>query len=464
MVSDSTKKTLILSVSAIIGLTTISTLAYLLIQDDRRAKHLRKVKLLQKTLAHKLHKIETSVQELVDEDIRLAQVRTRTLRTHPIFPGDPHVKLPALGLINPQDKIDFGQEIEETQEELIRERTQGYSEDTAKVRQGYKRLDYLIASINERFLKLLESLDAISPRELTDLGDGFGGLPTSDGPEIQGCEKIRKRKRAVIENIQHWMTQMDKIAATFKDRLVAVEDFEKKAAEEAAEEEKETKKKNEDKGVNGHNHVVEHTAESNVVKEGLSFAEVASHNIPEPEILKPTEDLEKMKEGVTFADVVSHDVTQYEHSDASSTITTTTTTTTTTKATSININSSSSISNDGSEKTHEHGHLEKVTEDISFADVVAHHIPEEHKEKEVEEKKEEEILEPTEDLEMMKSGVTFADIVSHHVEKEEENIAENEVLEQTEDLEKMKSGLTFADVVAENLEETEKENASATAQ
>ncbi|KAI1317493.1 hypothetical protein EDD11_008300 [Mortierella claussenii] len=413
MVSESTKKTLILSVSAIVGITTISTLAYLLIQDDRRAKHLRKIRTLQKQLGHKLHKVEDSIQELVEGDIRLAQVRVRTLRTHAIYTGDPHVKLPSLGLINEQDKIDLGGEIEETQEELIRERTQGYGEDHQKVRQAYKRLDFLIASINERLLRLLESLDAISPRELTDLGDGSSGLVAASGPEIQAFEKIRKRKRSDIAKIQALMAQMDKIAGTFKDRLVAVEIYEQKkaeaeavAAEEREKEEKLRKEEEEEREVkhqvNGHHehnheHVNGHVGTSELVQEGLSFAEVASHNIEEPEILEPTEDLEKMKEGITFADVVSHN-TEHEHehdqkrSEMCSSKSTTTTTTTTVKTTSHS---------NGEIQVEEHH--DKVVEGVSFAEAVASNIPEEEKE---------DVLEPTEDLEKMRAGITFADVVA----------------------------------------------------
>ncbi|KAG0301087.1 hypothetical protein BGZ98_008620 [Dissophora globulifera] len=407
MVSDSTRKTLIISVSAIVGLTTLSTLAYLLIQDDRRAKHLRKLRAHQKQLAQKLSKTEASVQELIDGDVRLAQVRVRTLRTHPIYVGDSHVRLPSLGLIDEQDKIDLGDAIEETEEELIRERTEGYGHDPQKVRQGYKRLDFIVKSVNERLLRLLESLDAISPRELTDLGDGSGGLATANGPEVQAFEKIRKRKRADIAKIQKLMTQMDKIGATFKDRLVAVEIYEKEA-EAAALAVEEEEKKRALEHTNGHANG--HVAESDKVKSGLSFAEVASRNIEEPEVLEPTEDLEKMKEGVTFADVVSHE-THEEHTNGGTvksikTTTTTTTTTTTNRTDSSASSNSSSSTNSISGETvtaEENGHLERVKEGISFAEVVAHNV---------EDREEEQVLEPTEDLEKMKAGVTFADVVA----------------------------------------------------
>ncbi|KAF9575075.1 hypothetical protein EC968_004300 [Mortierella alpina] len=422
MVSDSTKKTLIISASAIVGLTTISALAYLLIQDDRRAKHQRKIRSLQKALSHKLAKVESSVESLIENEIRLAQVRTKTLRTHRIYPGDSHVQLPSLGLINEQDKVDLGGEIEETSDELIRERTQGYADDALKVRQAYKRLDFLVQSVNEQLLRLLESLDAISPRELTDLGDGSGGIPSANGPEMAAFEKIRKRKRADVTKIQNLMVQMDKIGASFKERVVAVEEYEKKEAEAAAaaaaaaaaEEEAKNKKAQEDekeeKEKEAQDHHTNGHAEADLVKEGLSFAEVAKHNIPEPEILEQTEDLEKMKEGITFADVVSHNAEHHhEHSDSTTTSTTTTTTTTTTSS-----SSSSTL-------VQETEHLEKVQAGISYAEVASHHTPAEHHKTEVEEHREE-VLEQTEDLEKMKEGITFAEVVSHHVEEPVEKV------------------------------------------
>ncbi|KAI7818881.1 hypothetical protein BC939DRAFT_277050 [Gamsiella multidivaricata] len=456
MVSDSTKKTLILSVSAIVGLTTLSTLAYLLIQDDRRAKHRRKIRALQKQLSHKLSKVESSVEALVEGDIRLAQVRTRTLRTYAIYTGDPHVHLPSLGLINPQDKLDLGSDIEETQEELIRERTQGYGEDPQKVRQGYKRLEFLVNSVNEQLLRLLESLDAISPRELTDLGDGSGGLASANGPEMQAFEKIRKRKRTDIEKIQKLMAQMDKIGASFKDRLTAVEVFEKKAEEaEEAKKAAATEEKKADMAKEAHG------ADVDVhVKEGFSFAEVASRNIPEPEILEPTEDLEKMKEGVTFANVASHNIEHKHHEHANGLLATTTSSTkTTTTTTTISSGSTSSISSSSSATVavEETSHLEKVQEGISFAEVTSHNLPEEKPDSEV---KTDQVLEETEDLEMMKAGITFADVVAQNTE--EDNSAEkSEVLEETEDLEKMRAGITFADVVA--AEETTETTTATTA-
>ncbi|KAG0257218.1 hypothetical protein BG011_004071 [Mortierella polycephala] len=430
MVTASAKKNLIITASAVVGLTTVSTIAYLLIQDDRRAKHQRKVRTLQKSLTQKLVKVETSVQSIIEGDIRLAQVRTRTLRTYPIYPGDPDVQLPSLGLINKQDEIDLGEIIEETPDELIREREMGFSDDSKKVRQGYKKLEYLSNSVNEQLLRLLESLDAISPRELTDLGDVNGGIPLTNGPEVAAFEKIRKRKRADITKIQLLMAQMDKITACFKDRMVAIEAYEKKLEEEAEaaaiaakeeakkkEQEQEQEEKEKEKEMaNGHHH--DH-ANDDLVKEGMSFADIVSQNIPEPEILEQTEDLEKMKEGVTFAEVVSQNtqIDHHDHHEHSATTTKTTMTTTTTTTSTVHAE-----------------HSEKVQGDISFADVVSNSCAVEDKVEVEEDKvevkgdkaeikddevevKDEEVLEPTEDLEKMKQGITFADAVSSHVEE-----------------------------------------------
>ncbi|KAF9998354.1 hypothetical protein BGZ80_000347 [Entomortierella chlamydospora] len=426
MVSESTRKTLILSVSAIVGITTVSTLAYLLIQDDRRAKHHRKIRTLQKSLTHKLSKVETSIQELIDDDIRLAQVRARTLRTYPIYPGDPYVK----SAIIEEDKIDLSEAIEETQEELTRERAQGYGDDSQKVRQGYKRLDFLIASVNERLLRQLEALDAISPRELTDLGNGSGGVVLASGPEVQAFEKVRKRKKAIIEKAQKLMAQMDKVSASFKDRLTAVEIYEKKEAEAAAAAKEEEEEKSEATTNSDNQHTNGEKTEPVRVKEGLSFAAVAKQNIPKPEVLEPTADLEKMKEGVTFAEVATAN-TQHENSDSSSTSTTTTSTTSITTTTT---STTRSIISNGSIGPLETEHLEGVTDGVSFADVASKHLDE----TEATEAKAE-ILEPTEDLERMKDGVTFAEVAAPPTA---------EVLKPTEDLEKMKDGLTFAEVAA----------------
>ncbi|KAF9906810.1 hypothetical protein EC991_000253 [Linnemannia zychae] len=378
MVAASTRQNLILAGSTIVGLTALGAVAYMLIQDDRQTKHLRQIRTLQKQLSHSLQTVETNLQTILDQDVRLAQVRTKTLRQHPIYKGDPHVALPSLGLINEQDqKLFGGEEVKETEEELRRERSGelGFGQDPARVRQGYKKLDFLVQSINEQLLRLLESLDAISPRELTDLGDGFGGIPLANGPEVQAFEKIRKRKRNDIARIQKLMGQMDLLGGSFKDRLVAVEIYEKKAAEAEAEAkekaaaavaaalaaeaeveikaQKDQEQQEQEHKTNGH---AVAPAVAALVQPNLSFAEIASHNIPQPEVLAHTEDLEKMKEGVSFADVVA------AHKD-------------------------------------EEPASEDKEEEITI------------------EVKDEAVLAQTEDLELMKEGVLFSEVVSHAVEE-----------------------------------------------
>ncbi|KAG0221432.1 hypothetical protein B0O80DRAFT_494057 [Mortierella sp. GBAus27b] len=378
MVSPSTKKTLIISVSAIVGLTATLALVHMLIQDDRRAKHHRKIRAVQKQLNQKLDKVETSVQELVEGDIRFAQVRIRTLRTCSIFPGD-HCTL---------DQIDLG-EIQETPEELARERSQGYDEDSQKARQGYKRLDFLVNSVNERMLRLLESLDAISPRELTDLVDMSRGVVAVNGMEMQAFEKIRKRKRRVIDSIHGWMAQMDKIGVTFKDRIVAIEEYEKKIRTEkgaevlketvavsAAQVKEESTAKEVEEDVRPyvvqHTHVQANAPESHMVKKGLSFAEVASHNI-------------KKQDAVQTEDAVSHSTQhehehEHEHTDETTTTTTTTATTTETittttssggEETTVSSNSSSSSSSGETltieETSHHHHDTEKILDQDSVS-------------------------------------------------------------------------------------------------
>lgn len=299
--------------------------------------------------------------------------------------------------MNDQDKQDLGEDVQETEEELIRERSSelGFGKDSAKVRQGYKKLDFLVKSIDERLLRLLEALDAVSPRELKDMGDGFGGIALANGPEMQAFEKVRKRKRADIARIQKLMGQMDKLAGSFKDRLIAVELYEKKAAEAEAEakeqaaalKDAEAKAKQdqgqEEKKVNGH----VAPAVAALVKENVSFAEIAKHNIPEPQILAQTEDLEKMKEGISFADVAKHNIPEPEVLAPTE-------------------------------------DLEKMKDGVSFADVVAAH--QDDKEEIVMEVKDEAVLVQTEDLELMKEGVLFSEVVSHHVEETHVAIAQEE--------------------------------------
>lgn len=419
MVSASAKKTLILTASAVIGLTTVSTLAYLLIQDDRRAKHQRQVRTLQKSLGKKLAQVEKSVEELAEGDIRLSQVRTKTLRQHPIYPGDPHVQLPALGLIQEHDQHDLGAEIQETSDELVRERMLGLAQDPQKVRQGYKRLEFLINSVNERLLRLLESLDAISPREITDLGNGNGGLPAANGFEVQAFEKIRKRKRADVSKIQKIMAQMDRIGNSIKDRVTAVEIYERKAAEAAAAEEEERKKQQEEKEAkekeekeakekeadHHHSH-----AEDDLVREGVSFAQAAAASASakaehHEEKANGHAEHDLVREGVSFADVAK------SHTLEDST-------------TSFSIISESEVRE----------HTAEVKEGVTFAEVAAAST-ESTKEsalEEVESEKKEEVLVETEELKRMHEGVTFADVVAEGEAEKPEGVEEKESLEAKE--------------------------------
>ncbi|GJJ73869.1 valyl-tRNA synthetase [Entomortierella parvispora] len=417
MVSASAKKTLILTASAVIGLTTVSTLAYLLIQDDRRAKHQRQVRALQKSLGKKLAQVEKSVEELVEGDIRLSQVRTKTLRTHPIYPGDPHVQLPSLGLVQEQDQQNLGADIQETSDELVRERMLGLAQDPQKVRQGYKKLEFLINSVNERLLRLLESLDAISPREITDLGNGKGGLPSANGFEVQAFEKIRKRKRADIAKIQKIMTQMDHIGNSIKDRVTAVEIYERKAAEAAAEEEEERKKKEQEDEeakkkeaaaaeAQAEEHVHSH-AEDDLVREGVSFAQAAAASKAEHHEEKSNGHAEHdlVRDGVSFADVAKSHPLQ--------------------ESTSFSVVSESEVQE----------HTAEVKEGVTFAEVAAAAASESTEESAVEEaesEKKEEVLVETEELKRMHEGVTFADVVVEGEAEKSEETEEKESLEAKE--------------------------------
>ncbi|KAF9327110.1 hypothetical protein BG006_009516 [Podila minutissima] len=340
MVSPSAKKTLIITVSAIVGLTTFSTLAYLLIQDDKKAQHQRKIRSLQKSLQARLHNVDTAVEDLLQGDIRLAHVRTHTLHSRAIYPTG-HSSSHEHNTHALPSHTDHTS----TPEEVQREQSQGF-DDPAKARQGYKRLDFLINSINERLLRLLEALDAISPRELTDLGNGFGGLADAAGHETVAFEKVRKRKRATIAKIQKIMSDMDKVGAIIKERVQAIEKFEvaeaekkeeeEKQAKEAAELEKEArdaaeleeklakeeaaakeKKEQEAKEHHSkHEEVLAHTEDLDKMKEGITFAEIAKHNTAHSEhhteVLVHTEDLDKMKEGITFAEIAKHNIESHE--------------------------------------------------------------------------------------------------------------------------------------------------------
>ncbi|KAF9583271.1 hypothetical protein BGW38_009866 [Lunasporangiospora selenospora] len=475
MVSDSTKKTLVISLSAVIGLVTVSSLAYLLIQDDKRAKHQRCVRTTQKTLTVKLTKVETSVSTIVTEDIRLTQVRIRTLRQHRIHERDTHAHMPSLGLINPKDNELFGADFEsETSEELVRERALGL-DDPVKVRQQYKRLDMMVKGVNEQLLKQLESLDTISPRELTDLGDGFGGIAVADGFEMHAFEKVRRRKRDSIAKIQKIMVQVDKLGASISERIKEIEVYEKEAAEAAikAEEERKLKEKAEKeaaekkaleeeeektKKVNGE--VNGHHEHNHMVKEGTSFAAIAAHQCSEEksevESISTTttttstttaesseveiSDKEMMAEGITFADVVAHKAD-----------------------TEVTSEQSSEKSVEVEEKTD----LEKMQAGISFAEAVSHQhenqVQVEERQVEHHEEQHSTITssktitttttlsqhtvqtseEGSSTLEHVEAGISFAQVAALGVEDKAE------ILEPTEDLEKMKEGITFADVVAE---------------
>ncbi|KAG0224931.1 hypothetical protein BGW41_004867 [Actinomortierella wolfii] len=399
MVSESNKKTVILTVSAIVGITAISSLVYLLIQDDKKVKHQRNVRKLQRSLSSELSKIDKAVQQLVEGEIRQAQIRAKALRSYSLYPGDEHVQLPSLGLSHDQDKKQLGLTHEETPEELAHERSQGF-EDPAKARQGYKRLDFLLKGINEQLLKLLETLDSVTPRQLTEMGDGFGGIPSANGIEVHAFEKVRRRKRELIVEIQQIMTQVDSIVYTIQGRLKQVEDFE----------------------AHGHKELLQPTEDLNKMKSGVTFAQVAAKNVPEPEVLAPTEDLEKMKEGVTFAQVAASNI-----SDAST--------------------AEEPQAKKGEDVLEPTADLEKMKNGVTFANVAAKNIPEQHA------ADKEEILEPTADLEKMKEGVTFAEVAAHNIPDEQHETVKETVLEPTEDLEKMKEGVTFAEVAAQNIPE-----------
>ncbi|KAF9082928.1 hypothetical protein BGX23_011950 [Mortierella sp. AD031] len=364
--------------------------------------------------------------------ISISAVRTKTLRTHRIHPSDDHVQLPSLGLINDQDKTELGAEIEETKQELIRERTRGFGKDPALVRQGYRQLELLVKALHKQLSKLLGQADAVDLSELAEIGDEAGGISSQDESEILVFEKLRKRRRATLAKIQRVIAQLDRIQASYKKRLQEIKDFEKleRIGLEPSDE-------------------VEPTVESEMMKEGVTFADVAALNIEEPEILAPTEDLEKMKQGVSFADVVSENLVDEKEKPK------------------------------GEKPKEERPKGEKPKEEMPKENKSKEEKPKEEKlneeklneekpktqpkadttptprsaakvvaSKEQPEDKETAVLAPTEDLELMKDGVTFADITK-------ENIEEPEVLAPTEDLELMKEGVTFADIAKQNVEEPE---------
>ncbi|KAF8945350.1 hypothetical protein BGZ47_002846 [Haplosporangium gracile] len=422
-ISTPSRRTVIISISAVIGITTISSLAYLYYRDNySHATSNRKFRTLQRNLYSRLLQIEDNLDDLVESDLRLIQVRTKTLRTHRIYPADDDVKLPSLGLINNQDKDELGTEVEETKEELIRERTQGF-EDSAQVRQGYKQLDLLVKALHKQLLRLHERADAVDLSELTEIGDEMGGISNQNESEILIFEKLRKRRRSTLAKVQKVITQLDRIQASYKKRLHEIKDFEKleRIGLEPSDQ-------------------VQPTVESEMMKEGVTFADIAALNIEEPEILAPTEDLEKMKQGVSFADVVAENLPEEEIEKPK--VQPKEKPTGQSKAETPASKSVKKATIVEEPKDKEAAvlaptvDLELMKEGVTFADIIK------------ENDEELEVLAPTEDLEKMKEGVTFADITK-------ENIEEPEVLAPTEDLEKMKEGITFADITKENIEEPE---------
>ncbi|KAF9200548.1 hypothetical protein BGZ49_009202 [Haplosporangium sp. Z 27] len=403
------KRTVILSITAVIGITS---LAYLLIRDNKRSSSIRQFRKLGRSLYSQILKVQDSLDDLIEDDLRLIQVRTKTLRSHRLFPGDEQVKLPSLGLINEDDNTELGADIEETKEELIRERTCGF-EDPAQVRRGYKELDLLVIALNKRLSQLVERVESIDLSELVEIGDEVDGNAQDDEDALSVFEKLRKRKRAVLAKIQIVVNQLDQISNSHKERLQKIKEFEdlERIGLEPSDD-------------------VEPTIESKMMKDGITFAEVTALNIEEPEILAPTEDLEKMKKGISFAEVVAENLPEDANEPASANNST---------ESNYGFGSAIMVTKDIDEPAAELApteDLEKMKAGISFADVVAENI------------EEPEVLAQTEDLEKMKQGVTFAEVAA-------ENIEEPEVLAQTEDLEKMKQGVTFADVAAENIEEPE---------
>ncbi|KAF9573330.1 hypothetical protein EC968_008784 [Mortierella alpina] len=448
-VTAPSRRTVILSMSAIVGITAV----YLLYRDIQQKKQQpsRRFRALQRNLYSQLVKVEDNLDDLVDHDLRLIQVRAKTLRTHRLYPGDHHVQLPSLGLLNHTEQHpnkqgkteqdhhhhhhghdadaddDDDELIEETKEELIRERTQGF-EDPERVRLAYKHLDGLVKALRKQLDRLSERVGLIDLSELVELGDesqqAGGGIlslghsnnnssssskSSSESDEVQVCEKIRRRRRATLSKIQKVVAKLDRIHSGYQDRMFQIKQFDRleRVGLEPSDD-------------------VEPTVESEMMKGGVTFADVAKLNIEEPEVLAPTEDLERMKQGISFADVVAENLDDDE------------------------------AAKDGGKEDHRGNGvleptegLEKMKQGISFAEVAAHHVDEEGSSSSEHDK---EVLAPTEDLEKMKEGVTFAEIAKHNVE-------EPEVLAHTEDLDKMKEGVTFAEVAKHHTEDQHDEEA-----
>ncbi|KAG0083725.1 hypothetical protein BGZ93_001639, partial [Podila epicladia] len=389
------KKTTLITISALIGITTVYSLVYLYIRKDRHARHDRQLKALQRSLTSQLLKVDDHLHDLVEGDLRLAQVRAKTLRTHRLYPGDEHVHLPSLGLISEQDKRDLGSDrLEETQEELVRERAQGFHQPF-KARQGYTELEILIKAIHKRLLRLLSRTDAVDLAELAELGDDTGGAPEVDATELHIFSKVQRRRRLLMHKIQGVLDQLDRLSVSIEERLDQVKRFEKLQK----------------MGLEPKDQIVP-TEESEMMKQGLSYAAMTKMHVKEPEVLAQTEDLQKMKEGTTFAEVASHH-TKHDHNH--------------------------DHHHEGDEVLASTKDLEMMKEGVTFAEIASHHKTQEHGHDHNHEG--DEVLAPTKDLEMMKEGVTFAEIASHHTTQEhghDHNHEADEVLAPTKDLEMMK--------------------------
>lgn len=390
-----TRRRVIITIALLLSLTTVSSLTYLYIKDARRSRSSQRFHTLRKHLISQLVQVEEELDQLVRGDLRWTQVRVKTLRTHPLFPGDRSVKLPSLGLIPKEgnnnrdsgnkDSDKLGMEVEETQEELIRERSQGY-EDPVQVRKAYQELEPLIKSIQERLLKWIETVETIGLDELVEVGD-LGTLLANDS-EIQALEKIRRRKRTLTVKVQKTMVLLDQLKESVQERTLLIIEFEQL----------------EQDGLLGPTTEVQPTIDNELMKAGLSFAEVVALNVKEPEVLAPTEDLDKMKTGISYADMARRKSVVVEEEPVDIREEHTLTFVAETSPARSLPPSPSSV-------------WRRVEEDDMLAPT-------------------------TTDQELMKEGVIFAHMASN-------GIPEPEALLPTEDLNKMKQGLTIASVVSE---------------
>ncbi|KAF9427431.1 hypothetical protein BGZ94_004919 [Podila epigama] len=345
MVAAPSKKTTIVALSAFVGITTISSLIYLYVRKERRANHDRQLKRLQRSLTSQLLRVDDQLHDIIDGDLRLIQVRVKTLRTHRLYPGDEHVQLPSLGLIQEQDKETLGTDfLQETEQELIRERTLGFDQHP-NARKGYKNLEQLLKATHKKLHKLLSRADAIDLVELSEMGDDTGAAPEIDDAELAVFAKVQKRHRLLMNEIQQVIDQVDRLEASIKERLDQVYVYEKlqKIGLEPKDEA-----------------TTPPTVESLMMEQGVTYVEVTSHNIPEPEVvLAPTEDLQKMKQGITSADMASQHTEQQQPPQA--------------------------LEDDNEKKLEKQEPSQQPNTDI---------------------------LAPTKDLEMMKEGITFAEVVA----------------------------------------------------